>query len=1044
MGDPFEAAAVHQSRSTRAGRDLFGDVFQALPTATVFVDTDFHCQAINPAAARLLGLDESDDGNRWIERLPSADRHRLLQWFSDLGQTGPASCEISVSLEQQVSRLRVQGRVTYDGEGDISGYVATFTEAPRSADAVAAHRLEAENRLLKSVARGIDLRAGLERFARFVEEQSSDILASILLFDESKQCLHQGAAPSLSKEFNAAIDGIFIGENSGACGAAAFRREMVIVEDVENDPLCARFRDLARRENIRACWSTPLFDTQGALLGTFAIYRHVPGGPTKDHRVLIETASSLASILLGRDKDAQQLELSQEQLRMTKFSVDSCSTSVFWLGSDAAFFYVNDAALDKFGYTRDELLSMTVHDIDPNYTTEVWPEYWRQVREQKSMTFESIMKKKDGHLIPVQITTNYLEYEGQEFVFAFVSDVSLQKDLYENSPYMMLSMDVATGSIRQCNETMVRTLGRNRAELIGSRTFDLLTPQSRRRVESDVFPKFLATGYIVDEPVQMLCADHAVRDFVLSATAVRNEEGRILASRSVLRDVTEQKRTESRLAESEALFRNLVQTAPFGVQRNDVYGRITFANPALGQIYGCPPEVLVGTSILDFTVNQPMRNEVREWLRRWVEYPQSTPSTYETVNRTMDGRIIDINVDWTYDFDADGSIIGFIVVITDITHRKRAERELAFRADVLDRVSDAVVVTDQQGSISYANEAAHRLYGGNDPMNGDVLISQRHRKLLEVAKVGDGVRTSLGETGVWEGEHELTLEDKHLWLETKLKAFSSPSGTKRLLLAVIRDISSRRMVEIENRRHRDLLAHVARLSTMGALVAGIAHEVKQPLHAISNYSTAASVALKTIEESFGAKIDQLESLNECNEGIRASSQRANEIIRRLRDFAKRGMQDRKPVDLNQVALDSVNLLAFKARETQIEVRYELAERLPKVTADRIQCEQVVVNLLNNAYESLEIDDQPRIVTVSTRIKGEWVDLSVRDNGPGIPPTTIGHLFDAFYTTKQDGMGMGLAISQTIVQDHGGRLTVEVDGEETVFTVALKHLGFDGK
>ncbi|MEE2935582.1 MAG: PAS domain S-box protein [Planctomycetota bacterium] len=1045
MVDGAKSGGSQQSRVSRSGDSLLRLAFDTAATPMVCLDENRQCWAINHACTELLGLDEASPLVAWKEMVSVADAERVDDWLSGLqGLQGEVSTDFEFRLNRKLGNgIAICGRahVELDDQGRVRGYVIAFTEAKLAKNVTAENRSEAEHRLFDLIASEFEVSKGLEHVVRFVEQQASDVMASIDLFNQAENKLQHAAAPSLSSELMEAVTHLPIAERILAKPEVSERRKMIVVKDIESDPMWANLRTLARRECVGSHWVLPILDARGSLLGTLAIFQADSGIPTTEYLNLMDSAAKVISVLLASVPDSQELNHDrEEQLRRTQFSIERCSTSVFWLRKNGSFVYANEAALELFRYSRDELLAKRFFDLETSVCEESWSKFLNRLKEQETITYQTSMQDKDGDAIPVDVAANYFVSDGQELIVTFVSDVSYKNELYENSPHMLLSIDARTGRIQQCNATMVRLLGRSKIDLLQNRVFDLFTAASHDRLHDEVFPAFLETGEVKDEEVQIVCADGSIRDVIFGMTPMRGEAGKTVAACAVMRDITEQKRTQSRLAESESLFRNLAGTSSFGVQRNDVYGRITFANAVLGQIYGCPPEVLVGTSVFDFAINEQMRREMRGQLKQQLEDPLSTPPTYEMVHRTMDGRVVDLRIDWTVDRGVDGSVVGFIVVVTDITERKRAERELAFRADVLDRVSDAIIVTDQRGNVNYASEAARQFYHADDLAGREWMLADRHRQLLAAADFDDDVRVILGELGAWHGEHELTFEGRAYWLEITLKSFPSPSSGKRLLLTVIRDISSRRLSEQENRRHRDLLAHVARLSTMGALVAGIAHEVKQPLYAISNYSTAVSVALKRIGETVGGANDQLAELNEFNEGVQASAQKANEIIRRMRDFAKRGLGERAPVDLNQVAIDSVNLLSFKARDSRVDVQLKLVDGLPSVVADRIQCEQVVVNLLGNAYEALESINGPRVVVILTRFDSTWVELEVQDNGPGIKSADMGCLFDPFYTTKKDGMGMGLAISETIIADHGGRLVARHGEVGTVFSLSMRHAG----
>ena len=203
---------------------------------------------------------------------------------------------------------------------------------------------------------------------------------------------------------------------------------------------------------------------------------------------------------------------------------------------------------------------------------------------------------------------------------------------------------------------------------------------------------------------------------------------------------------------------------------------------------------------------------------------------------------------------------------------------------------------------------------------------------------------------------------------------------------------------------------------MGELVAGIGHELNQPLYAIVNFSKACRNVL-------GAQgsLDRT-SLREWIEEIARAAGRAGAIVARLRDFTRRTELTLAPASLNKIVEESVRLLAFEARRLGVQVTCELPSPAPLVTVDRLQIQQVLVNLLSNAYEALDAPDVPlRRVQIHVGTADGEVEVCVADNGHGLPPDGHVRIFDPFVTTKPAGLGMGLAISRTIVEAHGGRL-----------------------
>jgi signal transduction histidine kinase len=229
--------------------------------------------------------------------------------------------------------------------------------------------------------------------------------------------------------------------------------------------------------------------------------------------------------------------------------------------------------------------------------------------------------------------------------------------------------------------------------------------------------------------------------------------------------------------------------------------------------------------------------------------------------------------------------------------------------------------------------------------------------------------------------------------------------------------AQRQRAEDQALRHQTDLAHIDRINTMGEMASSLAHELNQPLAAISTYCQA---GLRIIENNE----DKPEKLAHALEHASIQSQRAGQIIRQMRQLASKGVVRREPVDVNRVIHDSVNLVREELKRKNISLTLDLESDLPEAVADETQIEQVILNLLRNAIEAMfyDSDNAHRLLISSHRTDPTSIQVTINDTGPGMDKEMLDRIFDTFYTTRKEGMGLGLSISRTIIEAHGGQLT----------------------
>lgn len=336
---------------------------------------------------------------------------------------------------------------------------------------------------------------------------------------------------------------------------------------------------------------------------------------------------------------------------------------------------------------------------------------------------------------------------------------------------------------------------------------------------------------------------------------------------------------------------------------------------------------------------------------------------------------------------------------------------------ILETIPDAMIVIDERGRILSFSAAAEMMFGFAEAEllgeNVSTLMPspdrERHDSYLE-RYMETGERKIIGIGRITTARHRdggTFPIDLHIG--------EASIGEQRVFTGFIRDLTERRQAE---RRLHDLqseLAHVSRVSSMGTLATSIAHELSQPLTAIANYVETVS---ELLDEPGREQIEiAREALAECA----AQSVRAGQIVRRLRDFIARGESDRSIVSLGRVVNEASALAIIGAGERGIELQVTLDPRADKILVDRIQVQQVILNLVRNALEAMADSEVRRLRIRSARRQSGFVEVSIEDSGPGLPDNVAKRLFEPFVSTKSEGMGLGLSICHTIINGHNGRI-----------------------
>ena len=489
-----------------------------------------------------------------------------------------------------------------------------------------------------------------------------------------------------------------------------------------------------------------------------------------------------------------------------------------------------------------------------------------------------------------------------------------------------------------------------------------------------------------------------------------------------------------REAQSDSLYRAVVDTAVDAIVVIDRNGVIRSVNQATERLFGYAPSEMVGRNV-NMLMPQPYAAEHDGYLDNYLRTGTKTIIGIgrEVTGRRKDGSIF--AMDLSVGEARDGGEPIFVGIIRDISERKAAEAalresELRWRS-IVDTVPDAIILIDAEGRVESFSPAAERLFG----YAADEVVGHNVKMLMPspYREAHDGYLARYA----WTGERRIIgigrivvgrrKDGETFPMELAVGEFASPTGN--FFTGSVRDLTERQEAE---RRIEDLqaeLLHSSRLSVMGQMASTMAHELNQPLTAVTNYLEAGRQLMST-----GAAAP--ERIADLMEKAVAQAQRAGEVIRQLRQFVSKGETERSIQDLNQLVEEALALALVGARQSGVRVLLELDHELSPVVVDPVQIQQVVLNLVRNAVEAME-EVERRELTISTRPVANGIETSVADTGPGIAPELADRLFQPFVTTKKAGMGLGLSICREIVEAHHGDLIASPrPGGGTIFRLIL--------
>jgi two-component system sensor kinase FixL len=562
-------------------------------------------------------------------------------------------------------------------------------------------------------------------------------------------------------------------------------------------------------------------------------------------------------------------------------------------------------------------------------------------------------------------------------------------------------------------------------------TFDrflqIVHPGDRERVKQ-VVQHVLKHGGEYEIEYRITRPEGSIRWIAGHGSVELDERGKPYLARGVSRDVTKRKIAEEELRESEARFRTVANAAPVMIWMSDPDKLCTFFNKGWLDFTGRSLEQELG--------NGWAEGVHREDIDRCLDIYQNSFNARESFTMEYRLRRSDGEYRWVLDigtprFASDGAFLGYIGSCIDITERKAAEEK--FRL-VLDAAPNAMIMVDPAGVINFANASAATVFGYSlSELIGcqiEMLIPKRFRDQHLGYRKDFLSHPSSRAMGIGRDLFGRRKDGSEFPVEVGLSPMRTTRGV--FVLASLIDISARKAAEEDARRRREQVELLSRVSLLGEMTASLAHEINQPLTAIVNNATA---AMQYLEQG---KLDP-EQLQEILTDVVGDGRRAHEIMRNVRSAIKKGSAIRGRINLNDVVKAVTHMVHPDAAAQFCKVEMSLAQNLPAIEGDPTQIQQVLINLVSNAFDAM-CDTPPsrRKVEIATNYNGDGtVCVAVRDYGSGIAEPTQERLFEHFFTTKEKGLGMGLAIARSIVEAHGGSIAAEnADGGGARFRFRL--------
>jgi len=750
--------------------------------------------------------------------------------------------------------------------------------------------------------------------------------------------------------------------------------------------------------------------------------------------------------LLCLVRDIAERKRSEDELRASEARfrsfVDHATDGFFLFDEHQILIDVNRQACESLGYSRGEMIGMHPREFDAAEDQESIAEIGKRVSSGETVTFETRHRRKDGTVFPVEVRARQFRHGEHLFRLSLARDITERKRgeeaLRESESKLQKAQHIAhfgwwerdyvTNQVSLSDE-VCRIFGLQPVDLPDwhARWLNLIHPEDRPKAGAAEMAALEPGGPRYDVEYRVLRADGTEGIVHSQGEVTWDESGRPLRQFGVLQDITELRRAERELRESEERFRTLMQFS------FDVYWETDAEHRFIRQEFSerVTDGPLPGSELGKRRWEIPYL-EIDE--EKWKEHRQTLDAhlpfrDLEYARPTPNGGKRWAAVSGLPLFDTTGRFIGYRGVGRHITDRKLAEEALRRNETYLaeaQRLSNTGTLVFNATAAVYWSQESYRIWG-LDPAHG----LPRRETVLQRIHPDDRERVNLETEEALSKKRNFALEFRIVlpdgttkYIQAIGRPLFSAEKAEAEMVATHVDVTERKHAQEEHDRLRQLeadLAHVNRLSIMGELAASLAHEI---LHPIATTRNNARAGMRFLE----INPPNLPEVKEAFACIVRDADRAKGIVDRMRDHIKKTPPRSEPFDLNEAIYEVIEMVQGAITKNAIVVSTSLKGSLI-VHGDRVQVQQVVLNLILNAVEAMgSVEKLSRELSISTK-QGQADDemlVAVQDSGPGIDPEHLDQVFAPFYTTKNAGIGMGLSICRSIITAHGGRLWAETN------------------